>query len=200
MGYFILSDADCVFPLGDHSIPRFWEEQSTICSIDLLSGNRTGGSEFDPAGAAPKNCKRAAFQLCVPCEIGSGIVDAGFCRRFSVTHVSEKNIRNRAVRLECQHHMVDLGLPYRQVVDWIADAMRDFKGHYRDEDGAIVPVPDISSILTPGVGWWMRDMIENGKWQDVSDVPALRREAVERWRLIATTIQIEKASISLCLS
>lgn len=186
MGYFVRQDADFAFPFGKHFLSDVREQQSTICSVDYVSGYHLR--------------KGLGFQLCTPCEIGSGATDAGFCRRFSVTHVSEETVRNPALRLDCQHHMVGLGLPYRQVIDWIVDAMRDFKGHYRDEAGAVASVPDISSILTPGAGWWFRDMIENGRWQTIADVPALRREAIERWRLISTTIQIEKAQTSFCIS
>lgn len=145
------------------------------------------------------NKRQARLQICGACEIGSETIEAGFCHRTSVVHVGERTIRHDHARLICQNYLVDLGLPYRQVLDWAVDTIRDFKGHYRDDTGGLVPVPEFSCILNPGSEWWVRDVIEGGKWRGAFDVPKLRKEAVDRWRLLATAIQIEQQPKSICI-
>lgn len=138
------------------------------------------------------------IRLCDDCEFGADGVEAGVCRKAFALYVSEQTIRDPEVRLRCQNYMVDLAMPYRKLVDWIIHALRDFNGRYRDEQGNVVPVPGIASILTPASEFWFRDMIENGKWQTVDDVPRLRRETVARWRLIATVVGILETVQPIC--
>lgn len=174
-------DADSINEiLQDCFLHTFW------CPLRLVAWDAIYGSNSSWRANEAKQPPR----LCDECEFGSGDGDTGFCKKVSVTYVSEATIRLTLVRKNCQNYLVGLHLPYRRLVDWLVEALRDFKGRYRDELGNPVGIPGIGCVLTPGAEWWMRDVIENGKWRTVDDVPALRREAVGRWRLVATVIQI----------
>lgn len=148
---------------------------------------------------SPQKTMRQRPQLCTSCEFGIGESDPGFCRKISVTYPSLQTVRQAQERLNWQNYMVALDLPYRQHIDWIIDALCHFKGHYRDEEGNRIAVPGIACLLTPGSEWWMRDMIENGAWRTVEDVPGLRREAIGRWRLIATAMRIAETVTPICI-
>lgn len=137
--------------------------------------------------------------ICSHCEFlsGDGFED-GTCRTAQVVHVSVDTVRNPEFRLISQNYLVGLKMPFRQLIDWCVHGLRDFPGHYRDECGNLIPTPGIACLLTPAAEFWMRDMIEDGKWRTVAEVPRLRSEATGRWRLIGTVRQIYETVQPVC--
>lgn len=133
------------------------------------------------------------FNLCDACYL------QGFCERRFIVHMSEKTVRQPEVRLVLQNYLVGLKMPYRALVDFIVDALRDFNGRFIDEAGVSVPFPGIACILNPASEFWFRDQIADGKWSQITDVPALRTEAVGRWRLVGTARAIMEALPPRCV-
>lgn len=133
------------------------------------------------------------FSLCGNCYL------TGHCVRLDALIPSVATVRQREVRLECQNFLVDLAMPYRRLIDFLIDQLRDFPGRWVDENCEQAQAPGIACVLNDGAEFWLRDQIENGKWNSIADVPDLRYPAIGRWRLIGTVKNISEAAYPLCI-
>lgn len=140
----------------------------------------------------------ANFKLCDDCEYEVNSAGSNFCRKAFAVIPSVASVREAETRRDYQNYLVDLNMSYRLLPDWIVESLRDFSGRYMDAAGNIVSTPGIISLLTEGVEWWFRDQITGGKWLRTDDVPLLRREAIGRWRLVGTAINIRETVQPMC--
>ena len=122
----------------------------------------------------------------------------GFCARAKATVPNVATVRKPEVRLAYQNYLVALKMSYHALIDFQVHAIRDFLGRYVDETGEFASVPGIACILNPGAEFWYRDLLEAGAWKSVADVPRLRREAIPRWRLLGTVINIVETVQPVC--
>jgi hypothetical protein len=132
------------------------------------------------------------FRLCDDCYLQA------YCAKKVAVHMDANTVRNADVRLRLQNYLVGLRMPFRQIEDFIVEGLRDFEGLYVDEAGKWVPTPAIGCLLTPASEFWFRDQMEGGIWIDAAQVPALRREAIGRWRLVGTIMGIKETVWPRC--
>lgn len=122
----------------------------------------------------------------------------GECERAKAKVPNLVTIRDPLTRQTYQNHIVRLRMSYHALIDYHINSVSEFLGGFEDQDGRSIPAPSFAAMLTPGAEYWFREQIAGGEWRGIEDVPHLRREAIGRWRIIGTVIDIKETVQPIC--
>lgn len=133
------------------------------------------------------------FSLCDQCYLGNQ------CQVRQVIVPSQHFIRIPEERLVYQNHLIKTGLSWRSMVDYHINMLCVYPGLFTDRYGVLTRPPSTLPLLEPGADFWFREQMRTGPW-DISDVPRIRSEAIGKWIVIGTVVNISRGEHPPCFT
>jgi len=85
------------------------------------------------------------------------------------------------------------GLSRRKLIDWVADEVYGYNGHFVDSNGNVIPIEEVDDVFGDPSFRWVSDFV---KWDVRVPAQSIQRKIIPRLRILAMAREAEQARMN----
>lgn len=85
------------------------------------------------------------------------------------------------------------GLSRRKLIDWVADEVYGYNGHFVDSNGNVIPIEEVDDVFGDPSFRWVSDFV---KWDVRIPAQSIQKKIIPRLRVLAMAREAERSRLN----